>query len=54
MVDVTEFDDVKVGDDVYIWDNDKIKLEDIARICETINYEILSTISPRVPRIFYM
>lgn len=54
MVDVTDFEDIEVGDDVYIWDNDKIKLEDIARICETINYEILSTISPRVPRIFYM
>ena len=52
MVDVTELDNVSVGDIVYIWDNDLVKLEDIAIWCNTINYEILSTISYRVPRIF--
>lgn len=29
-----------------------ITLEDVARECNTINYEILSTISNRVPRVF--
>ncbi len=52
MVDVTDIDNVKVGDDVYIWDNKLITLEDIAKKCDTINYEILSTISKRVPREF--
>ena len=52
MVDVTEFEDIKVGDDIYIWDNKIITLEEVADICDTINYEILSTISSRVPRIF--
>ena len=52
MADVTNIDNVKVGDYVYIWDNDKIKLEDIANQCNTISYEILSTISNRVPRVF--
>ena len=52
MADVTDVDNVKVGDDVYIWDNKNITLEDIANKCNTINYEILSTISARVPRIF--
>lgn len=52
MVDVSNIPDVKVGDDVYIWDNDIIKLEDIARKCNTINYEIISTISDRVERVF--
>lgn len=52
MADVTDIDNVKVGDYVYIWDNDKIKLEDIANQCNTISYEILSTISNRVPRVF--
>ena len=49
MVDVTGLD-VKIGDDVYIWDNKNITVEEIAKQCETINYEILSTISNRVIR----
>ena len=50
MVDVTDVPDVKIGDEVYIWDNKQITLEDIAKECDTINYEILSTISNRVVR----
>jgi alanine racemase len=52
MADVSEIENVKIGDDVYIWDNEKIKLEDVAKMCDTINYEIMSTISNRVPRVF--
>lgn len=52
MVDVTDLEDVKIGDDVYIWDNENITLEEVANKCDTINYEILSTISSRVPRKF--
>ena len=52
MVDVSLVDNVKINDVVYIWDNDLIKVEDIANDCSTINYEIISTISDRVPRIF--
>lgn len=52
MVDVSSIKDVKVGDDVFIWDNENIKVEDLAKICKTINYEIISTISKRVPRIY--
>ena len=51
MVDVTDVP-CNMGDDVYIWDNDLIKVEDIAKECNTINYEIISTISSRVPRVF--
>lgn len=51
MVDITDIN-AKIGDDVFIWDNDIIKLEDVAKKCNTINYEILSTISDRVPRVF--
>lgn len=50
MADVTDIANIKVGDDVYIWDNKNITLEDIAKRCGTINYEILSTISNRVIR----
>jgi alanine racemase len=52
MVDVTDLPDVKVEDDVYIWDNEKITVEDIATIYDTINYEVISTISERVVREF--
>ncbi len=44
MIDVTNIKDVKVGDTVYIWDNDNITLDSIADRASTINYEILSTI----------
>ena len=52
MVDVTELEDVELGDEVIIWDNDIIRLEELAEECDTINYEILSTIGERVPRKF--
>ena len=52
MADVTDIDNVKVGDDVYIWDNKNITLDDVAKRCGTINYEIISTISSRVLRVF--
>lgn len=52
MADVTELDNVSIGDDVYIWDNEIITLDEIADLCNTINYEIISTISNRVPRVF--
>ena len=52
MVDITDIPDVQVGNEVYIWDNEIINLNEIAEKCDTINYEILSTISSRVPRKF--
>lgn len=52
MIDVSNIPGVSLEDEVYIWDNNIITLEEIAKKCGTINYEILSTISDRVPRIF--
>lgn len=52
MADVSNIENVKVGDDVWIWDNENITLEEIAKNCDTINYDIMCTISNRVPRIF--
>jgi alanine racemase len=51
MCDVTDVD-CKYGDEVIIFDNEKITLDEIAEKCNTINYEILSGISDRVPRVF--
>ena len=52
MVDVTDLDEVEVGDEVIIWDNKNITLEQLAEKCGTINYEILCTVGARVPRKF--
>lgn len=52
MADVTDVEGVSAGDDVYIWDNENITVDEIAKICGTINYEIICTISNRVPRVF--
>ncbi|MBP3255413.1 MAG: alanine racemase [Clostridia bacterium] len=52
MVDVTDIEDVKLGDEVIIWDNENITLDELAEKCDTINYEILCNISQRVPRKF--
>lgn len=52
MVDVTNIDNISLNDEVFIWDNDKIKLEDLAKEAYSINYEIMCTISSRIPRIF--
>lgn len=52
MVDVTDIENPQIGDNVWIWDNENITLEEVADKCNTINYEIMCTISNRVPRIF--
>lgn len=52
MVDITDIENVNIGTKVYIWDNKIITLDDIAEKLDTINYEIISTISNRVPRKF--
>ena len=51
MVDVTDIHgEVVDGTDVYIWDNNLITVEDIAKIYNTISWEVISTISDRVVR----
>jgi alanine racemase len=51
MVDVTRLEKVKAGDAVEIFGS-TIPIEDLAEACGTIPYEILTGISPRIPRIF--
>ena len=52
MADVTDVEEIEIGDEVIIWDNENITVEQLAEKCNTINYEILSTIGERVPRKF--
>ena len=53
LVDVTEIKDVKCGDQVVLigkQGNDEITATEVAGWLNTINYEVVSTILPRVPR----
>ena len=50
MIDITDIPEVKIGDDVIIWDNKNITLEDITKSCKTIKCDILCGISKRVER----
>ena len=53
MLDVTDISNVKIGTDVYIWDNKNLLVEQVGEWCNGIcNYEVLSSISERVPRVF--
>ena len=55
MVDVTDIDDVCVGDDAIIMGrsgNEEITAEELAAMCGTINYEIICTFMPRVTRLY--
>lgn len=55
MVDVTEVTDATTGDEVVLFGtrgDQTVTIEEIARRGGTINYEILTSVSPRVRRIF--
>lgn len=55
MIDVTAVKNVSVGDEVVIigsQNNENISAEEVAKRCGTINYEIVTSISKRVPRIY--
>ena len=51
MLDVTDIQGVVAGTEVEIFGPNK-SVEELARCCSTISYEILTGISQRVPRIF--
>ena len=51
MIDVSNID-AKINNEVYIWDNKNKSLDDVANVCKTINYEIMSAVSDRVKRVF--
>lgn len=54
-IDVTDVRNAEKGDDVVLIgssENNAVKAEDLARICETISYEITCGIGKRVPRVY--
>lgn len=54
MVDVTDIEGVKVGDEVILLGEDRVKYDadDMAKDIGTISYEVLTMISKRVPRVY--
>ena len=52
IVYIGERDDIEVGDEVEIFGK-RVAVEDLANACQTIPYEIISRISPRVRRVYY-
>ncbi|MCZ8515248.1 alanine racemase [Paenibacillus filicis] len=54
MLDVTGVPNVQVGDEVLLFgsNKDQVTVDDIARIAQTIHYEVVCGISTRVPRVY--
>lgn len=55
MADVTHIEDVKVGDDVIIFGSDgnnTISVDTVALLLGTINYEVVCSVTGRVPRTY--
>jgi alanine racemase len=50
MIDVTDIP-VSVGDEVYVFDNEVVTIDDMAKFSETIGYEILTNIKTKNLRI---
>jgi alanine racemase len=54
MVDVSHISNVQVGDEVVLLGqqgNERIAAEELARLSQTIHYEVLCGVSSRVPRV---
>ena len=50
-IDISDCTGVQIGDDVMLW-GQQLKAEEIASYAETISYELFTSISKRVPRIY--
>lgn len=50
MIDVTDVPGVSVGDEVVLFGDDAVSVDDVARWADTISYELLSITGKRVPR----
>ena len=53
MIDVTNVNNVNVGDEVIIFGSKTVKADDLALWKDTINYEVVNMFSKRIPRVFY-
>jgi alanine racemase len=55
ILDVSKVENVKVGDDVTVFGKSgelEIRASELARLTDTISYEITCSVSGRVPRVY--
>lgn len=55
MLDVTDIENVNIGDEVIVFgdgSNGERTCDDLAKVADTINYEVVCIVSKRVPRFF--
>ncbi|MGI9534605.1 MAG: alanine racemase, partial [Thermodesulfobacteriota bacterium] len=52
MIDVTEIEDVAIGDEVTLFGDEVVTINDISAWAETIPYEIMTLVGKRVHRLF--
>jgi len=55
MIDLTDVPDARVGDEVILWGGvgeAMISVNDVARLAQTISYEMLCTVGRRVQRVY--
>jgi alanine racemase len=55
MVDLTDVPGAAIGDEAILWGGAgeaMISVNDIARLAQTISYEMLCTVGKRVPRVY--
>src|SRR5262249_41189874 len=55
MVDLTDVPAARIGDEVILWGGAgeaMISVNDVARLAQTISYEMLCTVGRRVPRVY--
>ena len=53
IVDITDIDNVSVGDKVLLFGDDGLTTDDYSKLCGTINYETVCLVGKRVPRVYY-
>ena len=52
MIDITDIEgSVSVGDEVAIFDNENVTIDEMAEICDTIGYEIIARIEDKADRV---
>jgi alanine racemase len=52
MLDITDIEDVKEGDTAIIFDKEN-PIQEVCKSIDKIPYEMLTSISPRVKRIYF-
>jgi alanine racemase len=52
MIDITAIPEAREGDQVIIFQSD-LEIRQMADAAETIPYEVLTSISPRVKRVYF-